>query len=233
MPPTPPAARSVYELAMGADFALLQPELQRYFSLAAGNDDGGAPLGIGTGVFDVAGCPRPSVRPLLRLASLDNSLFPEFGRNVPFRIVNRPGTDRRGRPGLTAVRTLEFPGTTRIMEDTTTWQAPVRGGRGGGLLDAVGRHGLLRTGLDCSVGRGGRMRLVSRNAALAAGPVAVPLPRLFEAVSFTEQWWDAAAGLFRIRTTVLQRQLGTVLEYDGSFDYRVEAAGPTPPPPSG
>jgi len=234
MEPNQSAGQSVYQLAMGAEFGRLQPELQDYFSLAAGNNDGGAQVGIGTGVFDVAGCPRRIVRPLLRLASLDRSLFPEYGRDVPFRIENRPGIDSQARPFLTAVRTLRFGGVIRIMEDTTWWEdAGDDGARGGRLVDSLGRSGLIRTGLSCGAGDDGRMRLVSRGTALAAGRLGVPLPRLLDAAAFTEQWWDAGTGLFRIRTKVLQRQFGTVLEYDGAFEYRLEPAAPTPPPRSG
>lgn len=232
--PNNSAGQSVYQLAMGPEFGRLQPELQDYFSLGAGNNDGGARVGIGTGTFDVAGCPRRSLRPLLRFASLDRSLFPEYGLHVPFRIENRPGTDPQGRPFLAAVRTLEFDGVTRVMEDTTCWEkSGDAGGRSGQLVDSLGRSGLVRTRLECSVGQDGRMRLISRGTALAAGRLRIPLPRLLDAAAFTEQWWDAAAGLFRIRTKVLQRQFGTVLEYEGAFEYRLEAAEPTPPPPSG
>ena len=52
-------------------------------------------------------------------------------------------------------------------------------------------------------------------------PSASGLPRLLEAAAFTEQWWDRSEGRFRIRTKVLQRQLGTVLEYRGSFSYQL------------
>ncbi|MCG2622743.1 DUF4166 domain-containing protein [Arthrobacter sp. I2-34] len=203
---------SVYRLAMGAGFARLQPELQDYFDL-----DPAGPLacGTGTGTFDVAGCPLPALRPLLRLSARDRSLFPEYQRNVPFTIVNRAGLDAAGRPALSAVRTLEFAGRTRIMEDVTVWD-PQRGV----LLDRVGRSGLLSTDLECSAGADGRMRLVSRRSRLLAGPLSLPLPRLLEAAAFTEQWWDQAEGRFRIRTKVIQRQLGTVLEYDGAFSYR-------------
>ncbi|EMY33508.1 hypothetical protein D477_014406 [Arthrobacter crystallopoietes BAB-32] len=219
--------QSVYQLALGPEFGRLQPEVQRYFSLAAsGTDDGGTWVGVGTGVFEVAGCPRLSLRPLLRLAALDRSLFPDYGRDVPFRIENRPGRDVKGRPSLTAIRTLEFPQRTRTMEDITYWDAASRAG--GGLVDVLGRSRLLRTRLECSVGADGRMRLSSRGAALAAGPLSVPLPLLLDAAAFTEQWWDRAAGLFRIRTKVLQRQLGTVLEYEGSFVYRLEPRAAMP-----
>lgn len=203
---------SIYRLAMGAGFARLQPELQEYFSLDPASPPG---CGTGTGTFDVAGCPLPALRPLLRLATRDRSLFPEYQRNVPFTIVNRAQVDAAGRGTLTAVRTLEFTGRTRVMEDVTTWDPQRRV-----LLDRVGSSGLLATDLECSAGADGRMRLVSRRSRLLAGPLSLPLPRLLEAAAFTEQWWDRAEGRFRIRTKVIQRQLGTVLEYDGAFSYR-------------
>jgi hypothetical protein len=203
---------SIYRLAMGPGFARLQPELQEYFDLDPASGPG---CGTGTGTFDVAGCPLPALRPLLRLAARDRSLFPEYQRNVPFTIVNRARMDAAGRPALAAVRTLEFTGRTRVMEDVTVWDPQRRV-----LLDRVGDSGLLTTDLECSAGADGRMRLVSRRAGLLAGPLSLPLPRLLEAAAFTEQWWDRAEGRFRIRTKVIQRQLGTVLEYDGAFSYQ-------------
>ena len=74
--------------------------------------------------------------------------------------------------------------------------------------------------LECSAGADGRMRLVSRRTRLRPGPLSLRLPGWLEAAAFTEQWWDRAEGRFRIRTKVIQRQLGTVLEYDGAFTYR-------------
>jgi hypothetical protein len=209
---------SVYQLAMGQDFALLQPELQEYFSLASESGPaaaGGAAVGFGTGVFDVAGCPRPALRPLLRLARRDNALFPEYQRDVPFSIENRAHLDAVGRPALTAVRTIGFDGGRRTMQDTTVWED------GAGLTDVLGRSGAVRTDLACSAGADGRMRLVSRRTSFGAGRFRLGLPRLLEAAAFTEQWWDRSEGRFRIRTKVLQRQIGTVLEYRGSFSYRL------------
>ncbi|NKX53816.1 DUF4166 domain-containing protein [Arthrobacter mobilis] len=197
---------------MGARFFQLQPELQEYFGL---EPSGPRSRGTGSGTFDVAGCPLPVLRPLLALTARDRSLFPDYGRDVPFSIVNLARLDGSGGPALTALRTLDFAGRTRILEDTTSWDAA-----SGLLVDRLGRSGRLATDLVCSVGAGGRMRLVSRRARLLAGPLPLPVPRLLEAAAFTEQWWDRAEGRFRIRTKVIQRQLGTVLEYDGAFSYR-------------
>jgi hypothetical protein len=209
---------SVYQRALGRDFSLLQPELQQYFSLALGaeSDDAATVSGVGSGSFDVAGCPVPSLRPLLRLTSSDHALFPEYQHNVPFSIENRASLSADGQPQLTAVRTLHFENRTRIMEDQTSWDDKL-----GKAVGALGRSGRLLTDVTCSVGADGRMRIISRRSRLAAGRRSVRLPLLFEAAAFTEQWWDAAEHRFRIRTKVVQRQFGTVLEYDGSFTYSV------------
>lgn len=210
------AVASVYQLALGPDFRLLQPELQQYFSLspAARNDGGVTVSGVGSGTFDVAGCPVPVLRPFLGLASSDNALFPEYQHQVPFTIENRASLAAGGQPQLTAIRTLHFENRTRIMEDRTSWDDAL-----GTAVGALGRSGRLLTDLTCSVGSGGRMRIVSRRSRLAAGRRSVLLPLLFDAAAFTEQWWDESDQRFRIRTKVIQRQFGTVLEYDGSFTY--------------
>ena len=211
---------SVYQRALGPAFSLLQPELQRYFSLAPGaeNDDGATVSGVGSGTFDVAGCPVPALRPFLRLTSSDNALFPEYQHNVPFSIENRASLNASGQPQLTAVRTLHFENRTRVMEDATSWDDNL-----GKAVGALGRSGRLLTDVACSVGADGRMRIISRRSRLAAGRRSVALPPVFDAAAFTEQWWDESEHRFRIRTKVIQRQLGTVLEYDGSFTYSVRA----------
>ncbi len=211
-------AVSVYQLAMGTDFALLQPELQHYFSLTPGeeNDGGATVTGVGSGTFKVAGCPVPVLRPFLGLTSSDNALFPEYQHHVPFTIENRASRTAGGLPQLTAIRTLHFENRTRVMEDRTSWDVNL-----GKAVGALGRSGRLLTDVACSAGADGRMRIISRRSRLAAGRRSVPLPPVFEAAAFTEQWWDESEHRFRIRTKVIQRQLGTVLEYDGSFTYSV------------
>jgi hypothetical protein len=213
-------AESVYQRALGADFARLQPELQQYFSLApaAENDDGATVSGVGSGTFDVAGCPVPVLRPFLGLTSSDNAMFPEYQHEVPFTIENRASQNAAGQPQLTALRTLHFHNRPRIMEDLTSWDDNL-----GTAVGALGRSGRLLTDVMCSVGTGGRMRIISRRSRLAAGRRSVRLPLLFDAAAFTEQWWDESGHRFRIRTKVIQRQFGTVLEYDGSFTYSVRA----------
>ncbi|MHA7153671.1 DUF4166 domain-containing protein [Arthrobacter sp. TMN-50] len=215
--------QSIYQRALGADFTRLQPELQDYFSLHAG----AGKAGVGSGTFDVAGCPAWFIRPFFTLAATENSFFPEYGTNVPFSITNYPHTDPFGRASLTARRILQFAKTERVFEDTTSEEQ-------GRLLDYVGAHRLTLTDLTCSVTPAGRMRMISTRTRVFAGPVRLPVPDVVGAQAYMEQWWDDAAGRFRIQTRVIHRQLGTLLVYAGAFDYHlvdfdgVLPAGATP-----
>lgn len=207
----------IYQQALGAEFGRLQPELQEYFSLVPGSGH----YGIGEGVFDVVGCRQRWLRPLLKLASGEQAFFPEYGERIPFRIENHAHDDPFGRSSLTARREIRFPDRTRIFQDTTSVAAAEGAPR---LVDYVGRYRRLVTDLNLSVTPEGRLRGVSEAARLFLGPVRLPLPRALDAKAYAEQWWDPAIGehgKHRIQVKVIQPQVGLVLVYAGSFDYRL------------
>lgn len=205
-----PAPGSIYRRVLGADFERLQPQLQEYFS---GSPDAGR-CGVGSGVFETAGCPRPWLRPLLALVPVSNAFFPDYGTHIPFTIRNYPHLDPWGRPSLTAVRTFRFPRGDRVFEDTTSLTAPDQ------LTDYLGRKRNLATDLVLSVTAEGHLRMDSPGSRLFLGRLRLPLPAFAAADAHVEQWYDDAAGAFRISTRVVQRQVGTIFVYDGSFTYR-------------
>lgn len=208
----------IYERALGAGFSRLQPELQDYFSLAPGSGH----YGVGEGVFEVVGCRQAWLRPLLRVASAEESFFPEYGEGIPFRIENHAHLDPFGRSSLTARREIFFPSTTRLFHDTTSFE---ESGRRHGLVDYVGRYRRMVTDLNLSVTAGGRLRGVSEASRLFLGPLRIPLPAALDAKAYAEQWWapdEGPAGKHRIQVKVIQPQLGLVLVYAGHFDYRLE-----------
>lgn len=209
----------IYELALGSDFARLQPELQEYFSLAPGSGH----FGVGEGVFEVVGCRQPWLRPLLQLANGEQAFFPEYGEGIRFRIENHAHLDPFGRSSLTARREIFFPFTTRVFHDTTSFDAS---GARPGLVDYVGRYRRLVTDLNLSVTADGRLRGVSEASRLFLGPLRIPLPDALDAKAYAEQWWDPgedAQGRHRIQVKVIQPQLGLVFVYAGHFDYRLQA----------
>jgi hypothetical protein len=214
----------IYQQAMGADFARLQPELQEYFSLTPGSGR----YGVGEGVFDVVGCRQRWLQPLLRLTAGEQAFFPEYGERVPFRIENHAHLDPFGRSSLTARRQIFFPGRTRIFQDTTSVQSPESAAPGGlrQLVDYVGRYRRLVTDLNLRATPEGRLRGVSEASRLFLGPLRLPLPASLDAKAYAEQWWDPSDGehgRHRIQVKVIQPQIGLVLVYAGGFDYRLES----------
>lgn len=209
--PVPPSGgrESLYRQVLGADFERLQPRLQEYFS----GTPGSGIYGEGSGVFETAGGPRRWLRPLLALIPVKNAFFPDYGTQIPFTIRNYPHLDPWGRPSLTAVRTFRFPNGERIFEDTTSLTGP------GTLTDYLGRSRNLATDLVLSVTAEGHLLMDSPGSRLFLGPLRLPLPAFAAADAHVEQWYDDAGGTFRIRTRVVQRQVGTVFVYDGSFEY--------------
>lgn len=228
----------IYELALGDDFARLQPELQEYFSLAPGSGH----YGVGEGVFDVVGCRQRWLRPLLALAAGEEAFFPEYGEGIRFRIENHAHVDPFGRSSLTARREIFFPRVTRLFHDTTsavtisaaTSGTDTSGGTAEGfpagttpgtgsvrLVDYVGRFRRLVTDLNLSVTANGRLRGVSESSRLLAGPLRIPLPAAMDAKAYAEQWWDPVERLHRIQVKVIQPQVGLVLVYAGRFSYRL------------
>ena len=201
---------SIYQQAMGTDFARLQPELREYFGLHAGS----GLAGHGQGVFDIAGCPAWFARPAFRLTALENAFFAEYNTDVPFEVRNFPHTDPFGRPALTARRELDFGTALRVFEDTTSL-------RDGVLTDYVGKHRRMATLLTCTATGEGRMRMLSSATRVFAG-IRLPVPDALGALAYVEQWWDDDAGAFRISTNVVHRQLGTLLVYAGTFRYTLE-----------
>ncbi|MEE2521363.1 DUF4166 domain-containing protein [Pseudarthrobacter sp. J75] len=221
-------APAIYPAVLGADFLRLQPQVQDYFSLAPGQGH----YGVGEGTFEVVGCRQAWLRPALRIMGREEALFPEYGVNIPFRIENHAHLDPFGRSSLTARREIRFPERTRVFQDTTSLVKasppdPAGGDRPAGasrLVDYLGRHRRLVTDLDLLVSPEGRLRGVSRASRLFLGALRLPLPGALDAAAYAEQWWDPSAGTsgrHRIHVKVIQPQVGVVLVYAGSFEYRL------------
>ena len=204
----------IYELALGPEFHRLQPEVQAYFSLEPGSGH----FGVGTGTFDVVGCPQAWLRPLLRLSTGEEAFFPEYGTEVPFRIENHAHLDPFGRSSLTARREISFPSVTRLFQDTTSLH--LRDGEPA-LVDYVGKYRRLVTDLAVSVTGDRMLRGVSSVSRLLVGKLRLALPGAVDARAYAQQWWDAQAGRHRIQVKAIQPQLGVVLVYAGSFDYQL------------
>lgn len=198
---------SVYQRVLGSRFGELHPSLAAYFSLPPAGH-----LGHGTGVYSVAGSRVRWLRPLWAWLGWRHVLFPELGREVPFTVVNTPTADGR----LDAARSFEFPGRTRVMDDTMS----VVDGR---LHDRLGgRRGLeVELALDVV---DGALHMVSGRQWLHLGPLRVRIPGLVR-VALTESHLEpgestVAGAHQRVDVRMTAALLGEVFGYTGDFAYR-------------
>jgi hypothetical protein len=191
---------SVYERVLGSDIGLLAPELRRYFS-------GGHGVGVGNGVFEVAGCRLLILRPLLAYLARQRILFPEYAHDVPFEIVNSPTADG----GLDAVRTFHLPGRDRRLEDTMR----VTDGR---LHDFMGNKRGFEVRMALSISDGVLQMRSDRQWVRVFG-MRVRIPQL-ATVTVSESWAGEHQHVdVRLHTPLL----GNWFRYAGSFSYEYRA----------
>ena len=190
---------SVYERVLGERIGELDPGLRAYF----GDLPSGA-HGHGVGTYDVAGSRHRWLAPALAWLARRQVLFPEFGHDIPFEVVNTPRGD-----ALTARRTFSFPDRTRTMVDSMTVVD-------GALRDRLGRRGGLEVELLLDVVDAG-LRMRSRRQWLHLGPIRVRMPGLVR-VSLAETVQD---GRQHVDVRITAPVLGEIFRYAGTFTYTV------------
>ncbi|MER8045777.1 DUF4166 domain-containing protein [Streptomyces sp. NPDC094032] len=204
---------SIFRTAMGeAAFGRLQPELRRRFSV--GLDSG--ELCVGRGVMERIwhgrGVTRPLLRPFLALGGTRNILVPRTGRDVPFTIENVPYLDSYGRETVTFVRTFDLPGGPRRFDATM-----VLGPGPGCVLDYLGTHQHLASELRLSAEPDGSLLIRSGEHRFREGPVDLRVPHLIGGDAEVRESFDESTGRFRIRVRVVNRYVGPLFGYEGSF----------------
>jgi len=190
---------SVYQRVLGSELAGMKPELQSYFSGHCG-------VGVGRGVFEVAGSPYRILRPLLAYLAWRRILFPEYAHDVPFDITNTPTADG----GLDAVRTFHLPGRERPLQDTMRVVD-------GELHDFLGKRRGFEVRMKLRI-VDGLLQMRSTRQWLRLGGLRMPLPP-FASVTVHESWADRLQHVdVRLRSPLL----GEWFRYSGSFTYRYE-----------
>ncbi|MBP2705967.1 DUF4166 domain-containing protein [Microbispora sp. RL4-1S] len=201
---------SIFERALGADFARLHPQLRQRLGVSV--TDGRACLG--TGVMEHIWHAR-FTRPFLALGAKRNILVPEQGRQVPFTIENYPYVDSYGRETVTFVRTFDLPGRRRRFDATMVYDL-----EGDGVVDYLGCHQHLAVDLDLRVDELGGLVIRSGEFRLHEGWFSCRLPELMTGTAVVRESYDDDAGRFRIGVTVSHPRLGPLFGYRGTFSAR-------------
>ena len=197
---------SIFERAMGADFARLHPMLQRRFGV--GLDRGEACIGRGVMTYIRRG-PWWTV-PFLQIGRLRNILIPDTGTDVPFIIENYPYLDPLGRETVTFVREYTIRGHLRRFDATMILDE-------GRIVDYLGTHQHLAVDLDLAVDDTGALVLTSDAQRFYEGPIAFRFPMLFSGRARLRESFDENDGMFHVDLEVHNDRLGFLFGYKGSF----------------
>ncbi|MET4160047.1 DUF4166 domain-containing protein [Agromyces sp. PvR057] len=197
---------SIFERAIGEDFARLHPMLQRRFGI--GLESGEACVGRGV-MSEVRRGPWWTV-PFLQIGRLRNILVPDVGTDVPFRIDNHPYLDPFGRETVTFVREYEIRGHRRRFDATMILVD-------GRVVDYLGTHQHLAVDLDLAVDDDGGLRLTSGAQRFAEGPIAFRFPMLFSGRAHLHEWYDDELETFHIELEVRNDRFGFLFGYRGTF----------------
>jgi hypothetical protein len=182
--------------------------MQRRFGFSSA--DGVA--SIGTGVMDEIWKGRFYTEPFLRIGTKRRIMFPETGRNIPFRIENYAFVDRFGRETISWIRTFQ---SRRIRRFDAYMIYSDQRGR---IVDYLGSHQHLAVDIDVSVDDLGGLRVRSGAQRFYEGIIGFSFPLLFSGIADVREWYDDTAQRFRIVVDVRNRVWGPLFGYRGSFD---------------
>jgi hypothetical protein len=199
---------SIYQRALGSDFARLHPKMQERFGFSTA--DGVA--SVGRGVMSRVWRGRFYTLPFLWIGAWRHIMFPETGTDVPFTVENYAYVDRFGRETVTWIRT--FRGATGRRFDATMVYSEQRER----VVDYLGTHQHLAVDIDLSVDAEGGLRLRSGEQRFYEGPLAFRFPMFFSGVADVREWWDEREGCYRIRVDVKNSTWGPLFGYEGRFD---------------
>ena len=199
--------KSIYERALGSDFARLHPEIQRRFGFSSVDKI----ASVGTGVMEEIWHGRPYTLPFLYLGSWRSIMFPEHGQNVPFQIDNYSYLDALGWETVTWIRTFHARRPRRF--DAYMIYSEQRKC----IVDYLGTHQHLAVDIELSVDANGGLRLKSGAQRFYEGPIAFSFPMLFSGVADVCEWFDDTTQCFRIEVVVQNRTWGRLFGYKGRF----------------
>jgi hypothetical protein len=199
---------SIYQQALGSDFARLHPQIQRRFGLSSQS----GLVSVGSGTMDEIWHGPPYTVPFLYTGLSRHIMFPERGRNVPFSIKNYAYVDAFGRETVTWLRTFDVRPQRHF--DAYMIFSPRRGC----IVDYLGTHQHLAVDLELSVNERGGLCIRSGAQRFYERALAFSFPLFFSGVADVCEWYDDECQRFRISVNVSNRYWGPLFGYHGSFE---------------
>lgn len=213
--------RSIYEQALGSQFARLHPRIQERFGFCS--RDGVA--SIGTGIMEKVWHGAPYTMPFLYIGSGRRIMFPESGTHVPFTIRNYAYIDQYGRETVTWIRNFAITKPRRFDAYMIFSQ------QRGLIVDYLGTHQHLAVDIDLSVDERGGLHLRSGAQRFYERLIGFSFPMLFSGVAEVCEWFEEKDQHFHIEVNVSNRVWGPLFGYRGYFDVEWRSVGKNEIPP--
>lgn len=198
---------SIYQRALGSDFAKLHPETQRRFGLSSAGES----ASIGRGVMQEVWRGSWYTLPFLYVGTWRRIMFPEVGVNIPFSIENYAYVDSFGRETVSWARTFESTRTRRF--DAYMIYSESRGR----IVDYLGSHQHLAVEIDLRVDESGALCLRSGVQRFYEGPLGFSFPMAMSGIANVREWFDEKSGLHNISVAVHNKRWGPLFGYRGTF----------------
>lgn len=199
---------SIYQIALGSDFARLHPKIQQRFGFSSAD----RVAAIGRGVMDRVWHGRFYTLPFLYVGTWRRIMFPEYGQNIPFTIENYAYVDPFGRETVTWLRTFQ----TRRPRRFDAYM--IYSARRSKIVDYLGTHQHLAVDIDLSVDERGGIRLRSGEQRFYERALGFRFPPFFSGIADVCEWYDDSASQYRISVNVHNRHWGPLFGYEGHFD---------------
>lgn len=199
---------SIYQKALGPEFARLHPQIQKRFGFSS-RDNVAA---IGTGIMERIWHGRFYTLPFLYIGAWRRIMFPESAEHAPFTIENYAYCDSFGRETMTWIRTFQTRRTRRFDAYMIYSQARR------GIVDYLGSHQHLAVDLQLSVAPNGGLEIRSTAQRLYEGGIGFSFPMIFSGNANVCEWFDDGAQKFCIDVNVWNRVWGPLFGYHGAFE---------------
>lgn len=199
--------RSIYEQALGDQFAQLHPRIQERFGFGSKDRRGS----IGKGVMEKVWRGKFFTLPFLYVGSWRRIMFPEHGEGIPFTVRNYAYLDPFGRETVTWVRDFQTR-TPRRFDAYMIYSQQRRC-----IVDYLGTHQHLAVDIHLSVDNRGGLRLRSGAQRFYESALGFSFPMAFSGVADVCEWFDDADQNFHIDVNVHNDVWGPLFGYTGSF----------------